>query len=342
MPRRKLSSSITISEVARRAGVSIATVSRHINGSGPVSEEAALKIDRVRAELNYTPNSAAQQLASNRTLVIGLVLNAMHNEFFGPLLFGVETRLRQEGYHLLVATTRPDEDNTGYLHIGPHNSDGLIIYADSVSDVGLERLARSEFPIVLIHRSSPDGLDIPSVTIENKKATAEIITHLIEVHGRRRILFMHGPETQEDSSWRFEGYRDALAAHDIPIDPELILYGGFEREIANASLNAYLDRKEAAAFDAVFAGDDSAALGVLEALRGRGISVPGDVSLVGFDDAQVAGLITPGLTTVRAPTYQVGAIAVEKLSALITGQEIEPVTLLSTEIILRESCGCRH
>jgi DNA-binding LacI/PurR family transcriptional regulator len=340
MPPRRSPASITITEVARRAGVSIATVSRHINGSGPVSEEVARKIDQIRAELNYTPNTAAQQLASNRTFVIGLALNAIHSEFFGPLLFGIETRSREAGFNLLVAVNRPDAQPRPFMPIGPHNADGLIVYVDSVSENDLEKLSRTDFPIVLIHCSSPDGLEIPSVTIENKKATTELISHLIEVHGRTRILFMCGPDTQEDSRWRADGYKKALESHGIGVDPELFIFGGFERDIAYHSLKQYVNTKGAHSFDAVFTGDDAAALGVLQALGEWGLSVPEDISVAGFDDSLIASLVSPPLTTVRAPTYQVGSIAVQKLIDLIEGREVEPITLLPTEIILRRSCGC--
>jgi DNA-binding LacI/PurR family transcriptional regulator len=226
------------------------------------------------------------------------------------------------------------------MPVGPHNTDGLLVFADSLSDESLESLHASGFPLVLIHRSSPKSVNIPSVTVENKAATQNLVEHLIKVHNRKRILFMHGPVHQEDSYWRETGYRSALEANGIAFDQNLVLRGDFERDIANQSMNDFLSNSNHVDFDAVFAGDDEAAIGVISALNDHGVHVPDDMPVVGFDDVRFSAYLTPPLTTVSAPTEEVGRIAAEQLFSLFDKQFPEDVTLLSTELIIRRSCGC--
>jgi DNA-binding LacI/PurR family transcriptional regulator len=179
---------------------------------------------------------------------------------------------------------------------------------------------------------------IPCVTVENKAASDKIVEHLILVHQRRRILFMSGPERHEDSQWRKMGYCQALSRHHIPFDPDFILRGDFDRRVAQASLARYISA--GGDFDAVFSGDDESAIGVLNALVEAGKRVPQDVSVVGFDDQPLSAFLNPPLTTVRAPTKEVGSTAARQLIRLIRTGEADPLTLLPTEIIIRRSCGC--
>jgi len=194
--------------------------------------------------------------------------------------------------------------------------------------------------MVLVHRSPPDSLPIPSVTVENKSATYKLIEHLILNHNKKRILFMRGPDHQEDSHWREMGYRSALQANGLPLDERLILKGEFEREIAYEALSRFLSSGERPIFDAVFAGDDDAAIGVIDALTKYGYRVPEEIAVVGFDDLRLSAFLTPPLTTVRAPTESVGQIAAERLFGLLKNEDSGGTTLLPTEIIIRRSCGC--
>jgi LacI family transcriptional regulator len=338
MTRR--SSSITIREVAKQAGVSVATVSRYINRNAPVSDKVSSRLEQVMTELKYAPHAAARQLASRKTHAIGLLLTYIQNDFYVPLLNGVESTVRQKEHNLLVASYQSNGSGYQLPPIGPHNTDGLIVYADSLSDDELASLYNSGFPMVLIHRTPPASLPIPSVTIENKAATYKLVEHLIVQHQRRRILLMRGRPHQEDSYWRETGYNSALIANGIPLDPQLIIAGDFEREVAYQSLTQFLRNRKQVAFDAVFAGNDDAAIGVIKALQDNGYRIPEDISVVGFDDLRLSGFLTPPLTTVRAPTELVGRIAAEQLFSLINEQHLSGTTVLPTEIIIRRSCGC--
>ncbi len=333
------SSSVTIREVAKYAGVSVATVSRYINQNAPVSQEATERISQVMLDLNYSPHAAARHLATRRTRAVGLLLTDMYNDFFAPLFSGIETVVSENKYNLLVASYKPALRQEVQIPIGPHNTDGLLVFADALDEQQLTQLSLTKFPLVLIHRTPPVHLKIPFVTVENKAATHKIVDHLIEVHGRRRILFMRGPKNQEDSHWREIGYRAALEAHGLPVDEKMILVGEFEHTIAQKALGEYLSQGSHN-FDAIFTGDDESAIGVLTALKEAGLRVPEDVSVAGFDDSRLSAFLDPPLTTVRAPTEEVGRTAACQLFQLLHGQPAEQVTLLATETILRRSCGC--
>jgi DNA-binding LacI/PurR family transcriptional regulator len=190
----------------------------------------------------------------------------------------------------------------------------------------------------LLHQTPPESLNIPVITIENKDGAVMLITHLIEVHDRRRIVFLRGPNGHEDSLWRERGYREALEAHNIPFDPALIALGGFDDEEAFASIQQML--QDGIQFDAVFAGDDDAAAGVYRALKLAGRLIPQDVAVVGFDDVPFARYLSPALTTVRAPIEEVGREAVRQLKHLMDSEQAQALTLMRTELVIRESCGC--
>jgi DNA-binding LacI/PurR family transcriptional regulator len=217
----------------------------------------------------------------------------------------------------------------------------MLVFSDGLFDEDLANLHGSGFPMVLVHRTSPNSLTIPSVTVENIQITHQLIDHLIRVHGKRRILFMRGPLHQEDSYRREVGYRSALAANGISFDEDLILNGEFERDIAYQVLNDYLSNGKQVAFDAVFTGDDDAAIGVLRALHKHGYKIPEEIAVVGFDDLGFASFLNPPLTTVRAPTESVGRIATEKLFAVLEDSSANEAIVLPTEIIFRRSCGCQ-
>ena len=340
MTRR--SSSVTIYDVARQANVSVATVSRYINQSAPISTKVAERLDKVMTELRYVPHAAARHLASKKTRVVGLLLNNLHNDFFVPLLNGVEAVVSQKGYNLIVATYHANSRQHSQPPIGPHNTDGLLVFSDGLVDEDLANLNECGFPMVLVHRTPPSSLPIPSVTVENVQVIEQLVEHLVKVHGKRRILFLRGPLSQEDSRWREMGYRRALEANDIPVDENLILNGEFERDIAYKAMNDFLGKEKQIAFDAVFTGDDDAAIGVLKALHKYGLRVPEEVAVIGFDDLGFAPFLNPPLTTVRAPIETVGRLAAERLFAILENQPANETVILPTEIIYRRSCGCQY
>jgi DNA-binding LacI/PurR family transcriptional regulator len=342
MPEPKTSSQATIVDVARRAAVSIATVSRVLNQSAPVAADTAARVHAAIAELSYRPHAAARGLARGRMNALGLISDVISVPFFAPLLQGIEGAAREAGFDVLIHCTQSEPARgPGFQRpLGPHNVDGLLVFAGALGDAELSYLRQRRFPLVLLHQSPPAGLDIPCVTFENKASARKLTAHLIETHACRRIAFLRGPESQEDSYWREQGYREALSAHGIAFDPALLAMGGLKGSTAQASAERWLE--SGAAPDAVFCWDDDSALEVIQALQRAGKRVPEDVAVVGFDDIHLAHYLAPPLTTVRVPVEQAGREAVRQLVRLMETGQADPVTLLPTQLVIRRSCGCNE
>ncbi len=221
--------------------------------------------------------------------------------------------------------------------LAEHNTDGLLIFTDSISDEEIFRLHGMGFPLVLLHRSTPEGLDIPSVTFENKAGARKLTDYLIEARGYRRIAFLKGPEGNENSYWREMGYRESLENHQLPYDPRIVGVGGFDGEVAARTVEAWL--ADGIEIEAIFAGDDELAAGVVNALHEAGLRIPEDIAVVGFDDVPLSRYITPPLTTVRAPIKSAGYEAARQLINLIEVGQAELFILLPTYVIIRRSCG---
>jgi DNA-binding LacI/PurR family transcriptional regulator len=192
---------------------------------------------------------------------------------------------------------------------------------------------------VLLYHAAPPNSGITSIQVENKNGARRLVSHLIEVHGARWIAFLRGPDGNEDSGWRETGYRQALADHQLKFDPRLVERGNFEEQGGRAAVESLL--KKGNQFDAIFAGDDGTAIGALAALNQAGLRVPEDVALVGFDDMPPSRYLNPPLTTVRAPTEQVGHEAVNQLVRRIRTGQADAEVLLPTELVIRQSCGCK-
>ncbi len=329
---------ITIMDVAEYAGVSTATVSRVVNKSGRVSDEAAAKVYAAIEALNYKPSAAARGLASHRTNAIGLLIDEIGGEFFQPMLRGIEIMARENRMDLLISSTGGMDKASPPYPLGENNTDGLIVFANSLPQEELVRLHKIGFPLVLLHRSPPFGLDMPCVTVENKEGARRMVNYLIEQRGYRRIAFLTGPSSHEDAYWRKIGYQEALSAHAIPLDPTLMLWGGFDEQQAHASTANWL--KNGLNAEVIFAADDDSAIGAMAALKEARLRIPEDIAVVGFDDIRLAAYLDPPLTTVRAPIEQAARIAVEQLVKVIRGEEVETMTLLPTELVIRRSCGC--
>ncbi|HEX2623486.1 MAG TPA: LacI family DNA-binding transcriptional regulator [Phototrophicaceae bacterium] len=323
----------TIEDVAQRAGVSTATVSRVVNRTGRVSEATIAKVQAAIDELSYHPSAAARGLAARRTYTIGLTVYQIGDEFSQGMLRGIESTASANGFDLLIHSTR--HTATKSTSIGEHNTDGLIVFADSLSERELIQLHLAGFPVVVLHRSSPRGVTIPSIMIENQNGARQLVEHLIEGCGRQRIAYLAGRDNQEDSYWREMGYREALAAHQIGFS--LVGQGDFAIDTARMRAQSWL--ADGLKLDAIFAGDDESAIGVLLALRDGGVRVPEEVAVVGFDDIRLAQYLTPPLTTVRAPVEEAAKEAVNQLLKLIQTGEADAVTMLPTELVIRQSCG---
>ncbi len=330
---------VTIEDVAKRAGVSTATVSRVLNKTANVSPKTVTRVETAVDELGYVLHTAARVLSNNKTNNIGIILPATSNPFLTSLLESINQYTIANGYNLLIyATTNQASIRGGVpIPLNEDNTDGLLIFSNSVDDRTLVHLHRRHFPVVLLYRKPPQDLEIPCVLLENKNGARMLIEHLITNCGHRRIAFMAGPPENQDSYWREQGYREALAAHDIPYDPGLTGSGAFHDWQAKEQVEQWL--AQGLAFDAVFAGDDTAAMAAIVTLQRAGKRVPEDVAVVGFNNDTLSEYINPPLTTVHAPTGAVGRMAARQLFHLIRSEPAEPITLFDTKIIVRRSCG---
>jgi LacI family transcriptional regulator len=327
----------TITDVAQLAGVSISTVSRVLNGTGPVAAETVLLVRNAMDKLNYKPMAAARTLAGRRTNTVGLLVPELTGEFFMPLLRGIEEGVHEAGLDLLIHLSSTNGE-ARMLPLDEHNADGLMIFTGRLSDIEILQLHRTGIPMVLLFRLPPSRSQVPSVMFENMASTQQIVEHLIVVHGRRRIAFLSGPQENEDSYQRELGYRAALAKHGIAIDPVLMGDGGYSDTRAREIVSDWL--LQGVEFDGIFAGDDGGAAGALLALRQAGRNVPTDVSVVGFDDLPIAALVDPPLTTVRAPIRAAGYVAANLLVHQIQGRGTPASVELPTQVVHRKSCGC--
>lgn len=332
----------TLDDVASLAGVSSATVSRFINGKGQIAPATAARIQTAIEELNYRPHLLARALATDRMGAVGFITNYLTSPFYTPVLRGVESVTRRNGFELLIFSTQGEPGRkTGYHRpLGDNNTDGLIVFADALDADELVYLDGLQFPMVMLYQSPPAGTSIPYITSESKKSAYAMTAHLVQEHGYRRIAYLQGGEKQEDSWWREQGYRQALQDFGIPFDAELVCSGGYTISSTKQAVEHWLRLPNRP--QAIFAFDDEKAYTVMHFLQAAGLSVPKDMAVVGFDDLRVFDFPLPTLTTVRAPIEETAAMAASILIDSIQNKNVEPQVLMPTELVVRGSCGCPY
>ena len=333
----------TIVDVAREAGVSIKTVSRVLNHEPGVHESTRDQVLKVVEALRYRPKQSARSLAGGRSFLIGLLYYDPSALFVGSVQQGATLRCRELGYHLVVESLHNDAPDLRQqidrmvLALRP---DGMILTPPLCDNPEvLAALRESGTPCVLMSPER-DIRGVPSVRMDDVHA-AEEITNLLLSLGHRRIAFIKGPPDQSASAARFEGFSHALRTHDVELDPELVQPGAFTFQSGRDAAHQLLSRRQRPT--AVFASNDDMALGVLAAAQRLGLSVPGELSVVGFDDSPTAALVWPPLTTVRQPVAEMARTAVEMLvfghkadpSAPVDETELHKV--LPHELVVRDS-----
>jgi len=325
--------SITIKDVARQANVSVATVSRALNGHENVADAVRKRVIHVASELRYSPHHAARSLSSRRTHTIGVVLPDLHGEFFSELMRGIDQVARERGLHLLVSSYHglPEEQGAA-LRAMRGRVDGLLVMSPYVgnTDFLTENLTPA-LPAVLINTLLPGG-DYAALSIDNYGGARAMMRHLIE-GGHRRIAFIAGPEDNFDAHERLRGYRDALA-EALPDAKAWVLSGDFDEASGHRAGRELLSAQDRP--DAVFAANDMMALGCLFAFNQAGVQMPRDVALVGFDDIPLARYVYPSLTTMRVNIAELGGRAMRALLDLPQAQP-QPSTQLAPELIVRDS-----
>jgi LacI family transcriptional regulator len=332
-PGPRARNTVTVRTVAREAGVSASTVSRIINGTVKVSDELRVAVEAAIAKYNFRPNAAARGLALGRSRTIGVVTQAIDSPFYGEGLHGIEQWLQPREYApLFMSGNWQQEDETRAMEeLISRGVDGIIVFAGRLGDAALKAYAR-KVPIVVTGRNlSARGL--VSLHVDDRNGATLATQHLLGL-GHRRIAFIAGIATHPDANDRLEGYRSALSAAGIGFDPALVAVGDFEEEGGVAAAFRLLD--SGARFTALFCVNDQSAYGACLALYRRGLRVPEDVSVVGFDDLPASSYRIPPLTSVRQSIRKLGECSADAMLQLIEGRKPQ-LTLPPVELVVRES-----
>ncbi|WP_123699774.1 MULTISPECIES: substrate-binding domain-containing protein [Stenotrophomonas] len=328
---------ITIKDVAREAKVSVATVSRALNGHENVAEPVRQLVLEVAARLRYTPHAAARSLSSRRTNTVGVVLPDLYGEFFSELMRGIDQIARIRRQHLLVSSYHGDQEQQGAaLRAMRGRVDGLLVLSPYAESPGFltDNLPQS-LPTVLINTYLPDQ-DHPVLSIDDHAGAVAMTRHLLDV-GHRRIAFISGPDSNYDARERLRGFRDALAAFGSDAQG-IELPGDFDEASGHRAGQELLAAGTLP--DAVFAANDMMALGCLYAFAQAGLKVPDDVALAGFDDIPLARFVHPSLTTMQVSIAELGDMAMTRLMQLMDSKSTESAgdkQTLVPKLIVRDS-----
>ena len=325
-----------IGDVAERAGVSTATVSRALATPDRVSPKTREAVMKAVRETGYVLNVAARNLRTSRSHAVLAVLPDASNIFFSQVLRGISDTLHQHGYSLVIAVTANDpareRDHAEFIRGG--RVDGVLLLNGRQLPSPTAKRGRHHLPIVSLCERIP-GSRLPHVETANREAARAMTEHLLKL-GHRRIGYLTGPQANVLEHDRFAGFRDALDAAGVAHDPLLVQPGDFSIAAGEAAAIAYMALPRLP--DAVFACNDAMAMGLIRGFTAAGVAVPGDISIAGFDDIEFAAAYNPALTTVRQSRSQIGACAAAMLIDLIQGNKLASSDVrLPAEIVMRDS-----
>lgn len=336
MSKQTALSKVTIVEVARKGGVSLGTVSRVINNDIHVAPETRERVSKIMQEMGYVANRQARSLRGSKTNVIGVLVPDLGTGYIGEIIHGIDAELALSQLDLMLFTTHrtASKEANFVANLGKGMVDGLLLVLPRSPADYVETMTRRNFPFVLIDHQGT-GQDCPAVGASNWQGAYNATEYLIKL-GHTRIGFITGSMDLGAASDRLDGYESALRIHHIPTDPRLIYNGSFFQPdgYAGASVLLEIDRPPTA----IFASNDVMAMGAMDAVWRRGLRVPEDVSIVGFDDIPQAASVRPALTTVRQPLEQMGRVATQMLLDLLKNPDKAINRFeLPTELIVRAS-----
>lgn len=325
----------SIKDIARLAHVSHPTVSRALQNSPLVNAKTAERIRRIANESGYRASAVARGLVTRRTRTIGLVVTTVSDPFTSEVVTGIEQTANDHGYCVFLADSNADPDREKKIvqSFAEQRVDGIIVTSSRVGALYLPLLSEMMVPIVLVNDQHP-GAFVHSVMICNQEGSRAVAEHLVQL-GHRGIAYIGDQFGYQSDTERFAGYKEALDAAGIPFEPELVVRGDGKPEAAMHVMDELLSLADPPT--AVCCYNDMSALGALRAIRMRGLRVPEDISIAGFDDLFVASYTDPPLTTVRQPMRRMGLLAMENLIKLMSGQETIVKIKIKAELIVRES-----
>lgn len=305
----------TIKDVADRSGVSIATVSRVINGADVVSEKSRKKVLEAIKELDFKPNQVARSLVLQKNTMIGVLIPALGNQFYGEILNGVEEACSELEYDVFVCTTGSDiQKEAKYLEaFRDRNCAGIIVMSRRLRPETVEVINSLKIPVIMVNRST-SGLKCPTVSIDNFRAAFELTNYLIGLGHKKIALFRNSLDIDAFGVEQYSGFERALAEHNLIIDRELVCYGEFDPVKSYDLMTNLIKSKKVPT--AVFCTSDVMAMGVCSALIDNGIKVPEDVSVVGFNDIQLVAHYRPAITVIHQPLRKMGEEAVRMIASL--------------------------
>jgi LacI family transcriptional regulator len=327
---------VTLAHVAERAGVSQMTASRALNGRTGVSAKTRREVVRIATQLGYRVNVAARKLSNGRSRIIAVLAPDLTNQFIGQLLIGAGEAARKVDYEMLVYTLF-DENRRSHddmLRLLQQFADGLIAILPRGATDYVQALYAASMPIVVLdHRGEVAAL--PTIASNHYEGASIAMRHLLEL-GHSRIGFLTGPDEPGACADRLTAYQHVLAQHGLRVDPQLISAGDYTQRGGFEAARRLLSLRKRPT--AIFAVNDMAAFGALDAIKDAGLSVPHDISLIGFDDIPTASQTHPPLTTIRQPLVWMGRSAVNTLLAQINGIDVaSPRVTLPTELVVRAS-----
>ncbi|WP_431044375.1 LacI family DNA-binding transcriptional regulator [Streptomyces sp. P1-3] len=326
----------SIKDVARHAGVSVATVSRVLNDNPSVRADTRDRVLAAVAGLGYRPNAVARSLRTDQTRTLGLVISDVLNPFFTELARSVEDEARALGYSVIIgnADERPDLQDHHVRTLLDRRIDGLLVSpTDGGSPLMLDA-ARAGTPMVFVDRWI-EGVDVPVVRTDGRAAVHDLVAHLHAL-GHRRLAIIAGPAATTTGRERVDAFRAALREFGLALPAEYIGQGDFKADSGRRATARFLDLPEPP--EAVFAADNLMALGAMDEIRARGLRVPDDVALAAFDDIVWFVHTDPPITAVAQPTGELGRAAVRALIDVVEGRPAESVAL-SARLVPRRSCG---
>ena len=325
----------SIKDIARLARVSHSTVSRALRDSPLVSDDTAERIRRIARESGYIASAAARSLVTRRTNTIGVVVTNIADPFVAGVVSGIEDVASECSYSVFLANSNADPEREVRVvqSFEERRVDGIIVTSSRVGALYLPLLERMQVPVVLLNNQHPSEF-VHSVMIDNVAASIAATAHLITC-GHLRIAYIGDRLGHQSNTERFEGYRRALEQGGIPFDPRLVSIGDGKTEGGEAAMNDLLDLDRPPS--AVFCYNDLSAVGAMRAARRRGLQLPAQLSLVGFDDLYISEYLNPALTTVRQPMRKMGRMAMETLLCLASGQRRVANLKVPGELIVRDS-----
>ncbi|MDQ0062545.1 LacI family DNA-binding transcriptional regulator [Paenibacillus harenae] len=325
---------VTIKDVAREAGVSISTVSNALNDVDVLNPETKQHVLNVAKRLNYVPNLNGKLLKSGTTKMLGFFTTSVAGPYFYTLVEAMSRECDRLGYGLNVFVTKDKQVIMSNILGG--RVDGVIIFEElKIDENDIAAMKADKIKAVFLDRNVQDET-MGSITFDSYNAGYEATQYLISL-GHRKIAFISGVDTMFDSVQRKKGYLAALRDHQYPIDEDYILHGYFEEESSYNAVKACIHKHSAKVPDAFLAGNDLSAIGAIRALKSEGYEVPHDISVVGFDDIDIAQYFTPPLTTVRNQIARQGHMVIAHLVRMIQNKEQGKIQMLQGELVVRGS-----